>query len=122
MEQKRRFDPTAMEFKVCINNADGLFARRNNSTCWKKFFTRTIGDRIPSTKTFVISYAFRMTLNRRKCIIHRCRYRIKVKNNNYPRIQSRKMNFANISNPIYIYIFNIKDFFFIFDIKKLFTF
>lgn len=26
MEQKRRFDPTAMEFKVCINNADGLFS------------------------------------------------------------------------------------------------
>lgn len=39
-EQKRRFDPTAMEFKVCINNADGLFARRNNSTCWKKNFSR----------------------------------------------------------------------------------
>ena len=26
VEQKRRFDPTAMEFKVCINNVDGPFA------------------------------------------------------------------------------------------------
>lgn len=47
MEQKRRFDPTAMEFKVRINNADGLFARRNNSTCWEKFFTPTIESRPP---------------------------------------------------------------------------
>ena len=79
MEQKRRFDPTAMEFKVCINNVDGPFAvlagrivlpvggrkKKNNFFYFFFFFFYATANnqRSNQPRASVISHAFRLTLN-----------------------------------------------------------